>query len=89
MTLLAFHGTECPHCRNMDSIIARLNKEGLKIKKLEVWHNDKNAELMGRYNFGKCGGVPFFYNTVTEKFICGETTYASLKKWGKAKKGKT
>ena len=41
------------------------------------------------YNVGKeydkdyCGGVPFFYNTETNKWICGETDYEELKKWAK------
>ena len=33
--------------------------------------------------FNECGGVPFFYNTKTEKFICGEADYETLKKWAK------
>lgn len=30
-----------------------------------------------------CGGVPFFYNTKTNKWICGEADYDTLKKWAK------
>jgi len=27
------------------------------------------------------GGVPFFYNTETEEWICGETDIETLRKW--------
>ena len=30
-----------------------------------------------------CGGVPFFYNTQTKKFICGDANYGILKAWAK------
>ena len=30
---------------------------------------------------GRCGGVPFFYNKKTGKFICGAADYDGLKKW--------
>ena len=32
------------------------------------------------------GGVPFFYNLQTKKFICGEDSYENLKKWAKGEK---
>lgn len=80
--LLEFHGTECPHCRNMDRLVERLEEEtGVKIKKYEVWHDETNAKLMEEYDKELCGGVPFFYNAETKRFICGETDYEDLKRW--------
>lgn len=84
--LLDFYGTECPHCKDMDPLVERLEKEErVKVKKVEVWHNSKNAELLKKCDDGKCGGVPFFYNTKTKKFICGSTDYGTLKKWALGK----
>ena len=84
--LLDFYGTECPHCKEMDPHIERLEKEeGLKLKKLEVWHDEKNAALWQKLDGGKCGGVPFFFNTKTKKFICGSVEYDEFKKWALGK----
>ncbi len=60
----------------------RLGDEiGIKIERLEVWHNEANAKRMKEYDKGYCGGVPFFYNKKTEKWICGAVDYERLKKW--------
>lgn len=84
--LLEFYGTECIHCNEMKPLVEKLEKEeGVKIEKLEVWHNAANAKLMEKYDQGKCGGVPFFYNTKTGKWICGSTSYENLKKWALGK----
>jgi hypothetical protein len=29
----------------------------------------------------ECGGVPFFFNTETKKWLCGEVEYEEIKKW--------
>ncbi len=83
--LLEFYGTECPHCVDMHVLVERLEKEeGIKVEALEVWHNKENEKKMEEIScFNDCGGVPFFYNTQTNKFICGETSYETLKKWAK------
>ena len=84
--LLEFYGTECVHCHQMEPMIEKLERElKIKIKKIEVWHNSQNAQLMERYDKGYCGGVPFFINTKTGKWICGETSYENLKKWASGK----
>tara|TARA_Y100000310_G_scaffold336884_1_gene422556 strand:+ start:1012 stop:1284 length:273 start_codon:yes stop_codon:yes gene_type:complete len=84
--LLDFYGTECPHCIEMDPLVERLEKEeGVKVKKVEVWHNDKNAQLWKKLDNGKCGGVPFFFNTKTKKSLCGSVSYEDLKKWALGK----
>jgi thiol-disulfide isomerase/thioredoxin len=80
--LLEFTGRECTHCREMDPLIERLEKEeGIAIEKLEVWHNPENAKLMEELDQVKCGGVPFFYNKKTGTWICGSTSYEKLKTW--------
>ncbi len=84
--LIEFYGTECVHCRAMEPLMQRLEKEtGLKITKTEVWHNSKNAAFMDQCDKGYCGGVPFFFNKKTGKWICGETSYDNLKKWATGK----
>ena len=80
--LLFFTGTECPHCHEMEPLVEKLEKElNIKVEKLEVWHNAKNAALLEKYDTQGCGGVPFFYNEKTKKSICGAVDYATLKKW--------
>lgn len=83
--LLEFFGTECPHCIVMHELVERLEKEeGLKVESLEVWHNKENEKKLLEIDNGElCGGVPFFYNTETKKFICGQTDLQTLKKWAK------
>ena len=79
--LIEFYGRECPHCKKMDSLVARLEKEeGVKFDKFEVWHNEQNSQKMEGYDKGRCGGVPFFINTDTDDVICGEAPYEELKK---------
>jgi len=80
--LIEFYGEECVHCIAMKPIVERLEKEeGVKIEKYETWHDEANAQKMGEYDKGYCGGVPFFVNTETEAHICGEASYEELKKW--------
>lgn len=80
--LYEFYGQECPHCHAMRPLVERLEKEeGVKVEKYEVWHNDENRKKMMQYAEGRCMGVPFYFNTDTENFICGEADYETLKKW--------
>ena len=86
MALILYYGTECIHCHAMFPSIDKLEKETkLKIKKVEVWHNAKNAAEFQKRDAGKCGGVPFFFNTATKKWICGSTDYETFKKWALGK----
>jgi len=41
---------------------------------------------MEKYDRGLCGGVPFFYNTDTDQFICGEEGEEALRKWANGEK---
>ena len=84
--LLNFYGEECSHCRRMHELTARLEKEkGLKIERLEVWHNEENIKKMEELDKEPCGGVPFFINTKTSATICGEAKYEELLKWAEEK----
>jgi hypothetical protein len=66
----------------MDPLVERLEDEtGLKIQQLEVWHNEANAKMMREIDKGYCGGVPFFFNKKTGKWICGSSDYERFKKW--------
>lgn len=86
MALLEFYGTECPHCVKMAPMVEKLIGEGFAIEKHEVWHDPKNATLMKKYDTGLCGGVPFFFNTDSEQFICGEADEKTLRKWANGEK---
>jgi len=80
--LLDFYGTECVHCHEMDPLVEQLEKEtSLAVQRIEVWHNAKNAEMLKKFDKGFCGGVPFFFNTRSGKWICGSTSYEKLKAW--------
>jgi thiol-disulfide isomerase/thioredoxin len=86
--LFMFHGRECPHCKKMMPLVERLEKEtNIQFEKYEVWHDEKNADLMRSYKpvIGpKCGGqlrVPTFFNPETSDVICGEVEFEKLKEW--------
>jgi thiol-disulfide isomerase/thioredoxin len=84
--LLEFYGTECPHCITMKPLVEKLEREaGVTVEKLEVWHNENNLSVMEDLDKGKCGGVPFFFNKKTGKWICGATSYEKLKEWALGK----
>jgi thiol-disulfide isomerase/thioredoxin len=73
--LLEFFGTECPHCVRMHKLVDTF----------EVWHNKENAKKLEEIDKDFCGGVPFFYNTESKKWICGEAEYDELKEWATGK----
>ncbi len=82
--LLEFYGEECPHCITMRPLVERLEKEeGVTVERFECWHNEENLKKMEECDKGFCGGVPFFINTKTGKWICGGGTYEELKAWAK------
>ena len=66
--------------------VAEISEENkVKITKLEVWHNAKNAEFLTKVDKIGCGGVPFFFNQKTGKAICGASSYEDLRKWALGK----
>jgi len=85
---IMFHGQECPHCKRMMPLVDKLiAEEGAEIDKREVWHDEKNADMMRSYKDiikAKCGGqlrVPTFLNDETKEVFCGEVEYKKLVKW--------
>lgn len=87
-TLIMFHGLECPHCKRMMPIVDKLEKEkGIVFERLEVWHNEQNADKMRSMRNiiePKCGGqlrTPTFLNSETNDVLCGEIEYETLKEW--------
>ncbi|MBI4020536.1 MAG: hypothetical protein HY367_04335 [Candidatus Aenigmarchaeota archaeon] len=85
-SLIEFYGTECVHCKEMEPLIERLKSEaGLVVERIEVWHNAKNAEMLQQYDRGFCGGVPFFFNRKTGKWICGSTSWEKFRAWAEGK----
>ena len=86
MALLMFYGTECHFCHDMMPLVDKLEKEEkVKVQRVETWHNSANNKKLQDVDNGKCGGVPFFYNEETKKWICGATSYDKLKKWALGK----
>jgi hypothetical protein len=80
--LLEFYGIECPCCIAMHKLVVRLEKEeGIKVDAIEVWHNKENEKKLIELDKDRCGGVPFFYNEKTKKFICGDVSYEELRAW--------
>lgn len=69
----------------MKPLVDDLKKEGIAIDELEVWENVENEAKMQELDKGLCGGVPFFINTETKSFLCGEVTYDELKAWATGK----
>lgn len=84
MALLEFYGESCPHCINMKPLVEKMEKAlKVKVEKYEVWNDEENAKKMDQYDTGLCGGVPFFYNTVSKKFLCGSSEAEELTRWAK------
>jgi thiol-disulfide isomerase/thioredoxin len=86
--ILFFHGADCPHCKRMRPIVAKLKDElKAKIISLEVWNNEKNADKMREYEdiISEAGegdlGVPAFVDVKNNEAKCGEMTEEELKKW--------
>jgi thiol-disulfide isomerase/thioredoxin len=85
---IMFWAKECPHCRNMMPLVDRLiEEEGVEIEKLEIWHNEENADLMRSFKdviAPKCGGqlrTPTFFDKESNDVVCGEVEYEALKEW--------
>lgn len=86
--IIFFHGADCPHCARMRPIVDKLGKKlKFKMKKLEVWYNDKNAEKMREFAdiIMEAGegtlGVPAFVDVENNEALCGEQTEGDLRKW--------
>lgn len=85
MKLIKFYGQECHFCHEMEPLDKRLEKElGIKLERLEVWHNSHNAEKLEQVDT-TCGGVPFYFNETTGQSLCGMVDYETLKTWALGK----
>ena len=89
MALIEFYGKECPHCLRMAPLIEKMKADGLQIEQFEVWHDEKNAAKMEEYDRGLCGGVPFFVNTESKKFLCGGVDEKTFRAWTEGKAGES
>ena len=89
--IIFFHGEDCPHCARMRPIVDKLEKElGCKIKRLEVWYDEKNAKEMRKYSdiilsAGEGLAVPAFVDVKNKECLVGEQEEKDLKKWLKEK----
>ena len=84
--LIMFTGTECTHCHEMEPLVKELEaKEKITVERIEVWHNAENAKWLEKVDAGRCGGVPFFYNEKTGKFLCGSASPEKLSEWALGK----
>ena len=80
--LLQFKGKGDDYCAQMEPLKEQLKEElGVEIRDFEVWYDSQNLELLQRLDKGRCGGVPFFYNKRSRRYICGATTYDNLRRW--------
>lgn len=85
--IIMFHGRECPHCKFMHPIVDKLIGEGVNIEKLEIWHDENNAEEMRKFSeiiMSSCDGemgVPTFLDKAGKRATCGEMSYDELKLW--------
>lgn len=82
-----FYGRECPHCHAVMPFIDRLIAGGNDIKKLEVWHSEKNADYMKSFKeiiLNACGGalgVPVLVDIERGRALCGERPYNEIAAW--------
>lgn len=80
--LIEFYGRECVHCREMEPLLQKLEKElGIRVQRIETWHSMESQRLFEKYSRGTCLSIPFFYNKKTGKSICGLASYEKLKEW--------
>lgn len=86
--LLFFSGTECPHCDAMRPLVAKLAHDtGIILEEHDTWKNQSDYRLFENYQDAvkikdpECDGLPFFYNTKTGDYCCGELSYRELKSW--------
>jgi hypothetical protein len=79
--LLYFRGETDKYSEMMEPLNRELAREGFNMKRFEVWYNTRNTELMQHLDLGRCGGVPYYYNKNTKRFICGATDINNLRNW--------
>ncbi len=85
---LFFYGTDCPHCDAMRPLIGKLAFDaGIILDERDVWTNQADFRLYENYQNHvaktdpECMGLPFFYDTKTGSYLCGEVSYKELLAW--------
>jgi len=85
--LTLFYGDGCPHCAKEEAYLSKLEKEfpSLKVRKLEVWHNQDNVKIMeetGKKLNIQITGVPLTLigNKVISGYLNDQTTGQQIKK---------
>jgi glutaredoxin len=95
--VLMYHGEECPHCKNMISMLTILNRSySINLTLKETWHNQDNAKelesVFDRFNVSSdMRGVPvMIFND--KKMIIGEISIkemiGTIESCGKGETGK-
>lgn len=85
--LISFYGHDCEMCSYMVPLIQRIEREtGMRVRRFETWSHPEHEKLRALCDTRSgCGGVPFFYNKETKRWICGATTYDNLRRWALGK----
>lgn len=70
----------------MRPLVAKLAFEtGIILDERDVWKSESDFRLLENYQQAtgddECRGLPFFINTETGDFLCGEVNYKTLKSW--------
>ncbi len=52
VTVYFFYGEECPHCKNVEPLLANLSEKYPQVmfRSFETWHNKTNAEAFAALN---------------------------------------
>lgn len=72
----------------MRPLIAKLAFDtGIILDERDVWKNQADFRIYENYQDlvkktdPECEGLPFFYDTQTGTYLCGEVSYRELKAW--------
>lgn len=80
-----FYGTDCPSCEYMKKLLEKLHSEhDISVEMRDVWQSESDYRLMENYiehAESDCAGIPFFINTLTMQWVCGEVDYQELVDW--------
>ena len=81
--LVFFYGESCPFTKRALPAVKCLERSlGRPIVRKETWNDAANhADWEAAGGAEECGGVPYFFNTVTKESVCGAADCETLKKW--------
>jgi len=81
-TLYYFHSVGCAFCKQIDSIVEKLNSDGYDILRLDLSEEDNQGlkrEIENKYDL-RCG-TPLLVDYETGNTICGWRDEETIKKW--------